>query len=207
LSQIRYDPADVPPGRTRRLLCLRRDRRRSDRRGPGWNRASLAADSFSASNGGEPFAGDGRLLTTISPTGDGLRDGATIGFTLNESATATLEVRRSQPPASIVFAQTRRLLAGPNAFRWAPSDTAAPGTYLVRVLLRDAGGNRRVYDVQQVHGRRTSGTPVVRVLGIDASFTRESQPPGCRVPARRDRHALAHTRDLSIRAGADAQLP
>jgi hypothetical protein len=117
------------------------------------------------------------LLTTISPNGDGLRDRATIHFTLSEAATATLEIRRRQSPAGLVFSRTARLDAGPDAMRWAPT-AAVPGTYLVRLVLVDAAGSRRSYDVEPTRAVRSSGTPVVRVLGIDASFTRESSAPG-----------------------------
>src|SRR5437868_3081854 len=37
-------------------------------------RTAPVAAGLSASNGGAPFNGDGRLLTTISPNRDGLRD-------------------------------------------------------------------------------------------------------------------------------------
>lgn len=137
----------------------------------------LSAKAFSATSGSAPFAGDYRLLTTISPNGDGLRDQATIHFTLSEPATARLEIRRMQPPAALVFSRTARLNAGRNALTWAPT-ASGPGTYLVRLVLVDAAGRRRSYDVEQTRGARSRGTPVVRVLGIDASFTRESSAPG-----------------------------
>jgi hypothetical protein len=138
--------------------------------------AAPAATLFAAANGGAPFAGDGRLLTTISPNGDGTRDRATINFTLSEPAAVLLSLRRRQPPAGVVFRRTVRLAAGPAALGWMPNGIS-PGTYEVGIDLVDAAGNRRSYAVQRTQGIRTSGTPVVRVLGIDASFTRESSPP------------------------------
>ena len=136
----------------------------------------LSARAFSATSGSAPFAGDYRLLTTISPNGDGLRDEATIHFTLSEPAATRLEIRRTRP-AGLVFSRTMRLHAGRNALTWSPT-AAGPGTYLVRLVLADAAGSRRTYDVEQTRGARSRGTPVVRVLGIDASFTRESSAPG-----------------------------
>ena len=117
-------------------------------------------------------------MTTISPNGDGLRDRATIHFTLSEPATATLEIRRAQPPAALVFSRKARLPAGSDILRWAPTAATAAGTYLVRVLLVDAAGQRRTYDVERTRSARSWGAPVIRVLGIDASFTRESSAAG-----------------------------
>ena len=132
---------------------------------------------MSATNEGAPFSGDGRLLTTISPNGDGLRDRAIFRFALDEPATATLELRQAQHPDNLVFSQTTRLPAGLAVLRWSPV-AAEPGTYLVRLALVDAAGGRRVYDAQRANGERSTGTPVVRVLGIDAGFTRASATPG-----------------------------
>ena len=116
------------------------------------------------------------MLTTISPNGDGLRDSATIRFTLEEAATATFELREGRNPDHVVFSRTTRLPAGLDVVRWAPA-AAEPGTYLVRLDLVDASGIHRVYDVQHTHGNRSEGTPVIRVLGIEAVFTRASAVP------------------------------
>jgi hypothetical protein len=45
---------------------------------------------ISVSNGGSLFQGDNRLLTTVSPNGDGFRDKAVIHFALSRAA----DVRR-----------------------------------------------------------------------------------------------------------------
>ena len=82
---------------------------------------------MSATNEGAPFSGDGRLLTTISPNGDGLRDRAIFRFALDEPATATLELRQTQHPDNLVFSQTTRLPAGLAVLRWSPV-AAEPGT-------------------------------------------------------------------------------
>src|SRR5947208_13884148 len=43
-------------------------------------------------NGSTPFAGDRRLLTTVSPNGDGFRDQAIVRFRLAVRATGELDV-------------------------------------------------------------------------------------------------------------------
>ena len=138
-------------------------------------RPTLTATGFTATNEGRPFSGDGRLLTTISPNGDGLRDYAAFRFTLNEAATATLEVRPARHPDNPVYRRITRLPEGLDVMRWAPV-AAEPGTYIVRLALVDAAGNHRVYDAQA--GQNSERTPVVRVLGIDATFMRDSAAPG-----------------------------
>jgi hypothetical protein len=138
--------------------------------------AAPSATAFSATSGSARFADDSRLLTTISPNGDGVRDRARINFTLSGPATATVQFRRRQPPARLVFSRTTQLHAGRNAFDWTPIGIA-PGTYGMRLVLVDAAGNRRSYGVERFRGERSFGTPVVRVLGIDASFTEESSAP------------------------------
>ena len=43
--------------------------------------------------------------------------------------------------------------------------------------LVDSSGGHEGYDVQRLRGTRVSGTPVIRVLGIDTSFTQMSAAP------------------------------
>jgi hypothetical protein len=141
-------------------------------------RARLSVSQFSAGNGGAPFHGDSRLLTTISPNGDGLRDSATFRFALDEPAMVTLEVASERAPHDPVFTRTTRLPAGLNVLTWKPA-AARPGNYLVGLDLVDATGNHRHYDARSGPGRRSGGAaPVVRVLGIDATFPRDSATPG-----------------------------
>jgi hypothetical protein len=140
------------------------------------SRSRLQAWGFGATNGA-PYAGDARLLTTISPNGDGLRDAATLRFILAEAATVTLDVREARAPHRIVFSRTETQPAGPDVITWAPL-SVAPGTYLVRLALVDAARNRRVYDALANPPGQSVRMPVVRVLGIEGSFTRDSAAPG-----------------------------
>jgi hypothetical protein len=133
------------------------------------------ATGLTATNDGAPFSGDGRLLTTISPNGDGLRDRATFRFSLDTPATAAFQVLQARTGA-VVFSRTTRLPAGPGVLRWSPG-AAAPGTFHVRLSLVAAGG-RRVYHFRGVHGNPWTQAPVVRVLGIEAGFTGVSAAPG-----------------------------
>jgi hypothetical protein len=140
------------------------------------------------------YAGDRRLFVTISPNGDHLRDTAKIGFTLTERATVHLMVTRTLSRPTTVYEISATLGPGRHAFTWFPPPTIAPRTYLTLFDVEDVAGNRRTYltlfDVEDVAGNRRSygagnaetgrhsTTPVIRVLGLDAGFTRESYVPG-----------------------------
>ena len=140
-------------------------------------RSSLPrAAEFSVTNGGLPFAGDHRLLTTISPNGDGVRDAATIHFRLTKSAAVHIEIREARPPRRLVFDQVSKLGNGAQEIVWAPAE-AVPGTYQVRLDLRDDQGNRRRYATKRSL-LDPLGTPVVRVLGVESTFTADSALPG-----------------------------
>jgi len=129
---------------------------------------------FGVDNGGAAFAGDTRLLTTITPNGDGLRDSARIHFRLAGPSQVTLQVAvvRSQAPETVKRWRLRAH-AGVNTVVWDPPPTIEPRTYLVLCQL---AGHR--YGKYQAHQRQDAGTPVIRVQGIDASFTRESYRTG-----------------------------
>ena len=133
---------------------------------------------FRAHNRSRPFAGDGRMLTTISPNRDGLRDFARIRFTLEERARVTFQVARTSHVLDPVYRRSTVLGAGPKTFTWYPRRTAPARTYLVRITLRDRAGNRRTYGSSNATNGRRVTAPVVRVLGLEAAFTRESYRPG-----------------------------
>ena len=87
--------------------------------------SSPALHDLSVSNGSRPFAGDGRLLTTVSPNGDGLRDRAIVRFRLDGRATVRLDVLRTDtlhpgrgPKA--IWSTTRRFRAGRRQIVWRP---------------------------------------------------------------------------------------
>ena len=138
---------------------------------------------LSVSNGSAPFAGDRRLLTTVSPNGDGFRDAAVVRFGLTRAARVQMQavrtdtVREGRPASSAIWTRSWTLAAGPQTLRWRPAATTAPRTYILRLTVRGVrGGEARVYGVYAAHGRVNA--PVVRVQGIEAGFAEPSYAPG-----------------------------
>ena len=126
----------------------------------------------------QPYAGDGPLLTTISPNGDGLRDAARVAFTLNERATVRFIVTRTLSKPTPVHEVTATLAPGRHTFTWFPAPATTPRTYLVLLEAQDEASNRRSYGALNAETGRRKTTPVIRVLGVDAGFERESYVPG-----------------------------
>jgi N,N-dimethylformamidase beta subunit-like protein len=128
-------------------------------------------------NGSAPFAGDRRLLTTVSPNRDGFRDAAFVHFRLTHPASVRMEVvatnmvRAGQGGTRVVWRTSRRFGAGPGTLVWRPARSTQPRTYIVRLI---AGS--RVYGGYGPSGRQNA--PVVRIQGIDAWFTKRSYAPG-----------------------------
>jgi hypothetical protein len=137
--------------------------------------------NIAVSNGGTPFAGDRRLLTTVSPNGDGFRDRAVVTFRLTAPATVTLEavrtdaVRVGRPSSEVVWRVRRRFGAGNGSLVWRPAKDTPPRTYIMRLTLRDAAGRTRVYGAYRPS--QPQNAPVVRIQGIDAGFTARSYAP------------------------------
>ncbi len=134
---------------------------------------------LAADDGDTPFAGDSSLLTSVSPNGDGVRDAAQLHFTLPEAATVTLEAARTTSGvAAPVFTETRFLRAGPQTLTWSPASALGPRTYLLHLTVKDTAGNANLYGPGTPYVGRFPRAPVVRVLGLDASFPRASYAPG-----------------------------
>ena len=145
--------------------------------------------------GGVPYAGDGPLLATITPNGDGLRDHATIRFTLSEAASVVITAETTTNATHPVFEARFNLAAGPSSYDWLPPPTLGPRTYLIRISATDDAGNRRSL------GRLTASStsergPVVRIQGVDAAFTRTSAAPGARAVLHVATDAAAFTLQL-----------
>jgi hypothetical protein len=130
---------------------------------------------FRASNGGHAFAGDGPMLTTLSPERG---DTARIAFTLTEASRVVFRVEQTQRRRTIVSTQVAAFPAGRRAVFWTPPPDAVPRTYLLLLTVIDAAGNRRSYGAQTAYAQRYLAAPVVRVLGVDASFASQSYAPG-----------------------------
>jgi hypothetical protein len=137
-------------------------------------------DGLRAANGGRPFAGDGGLLTTISPRRRG-RDRALVRFSLTGRARVRLEalrtdtIRIGRPLGEGVWRTEHALDAGPHELVWRPPAALEPRTYILRATVI-AGGRRRTYGMHRP-GRRITA-PIVRVLGVDVALGRPSYAPG-----------------------------
>jgi hypothetical protein len=136
------------------------------------------------SNGSTPFAGDRRLLTTVSPNGDGFRDRALVSFRLDRAARVRMEavrtetIRENRAPSAVVWSHTWSLAAGPHRLAWRPARSVVPRTYILRLTVRDAAGRLRVYgNYRPWRGQRVDA-PVVRVQDIELGFLRRSYAPG-----------------------------
>ena len=136
------------------------------------------------SNGGAPFAGDRRLLATVSPNGDGFRDRAVVRFRLERPARVTVEavrtdtIRTYRPAGRTIWRRTWTLPGGAARIQWTPERTTPARTYLLRLTVVDGAGRRRVYGGRRPGSRVGLAAPVVRVQGIDLGFTRRSYAPG-----------------------------
>jgi len=125
-----------------------------------------------------PFAGDRRLLATVSPNGDGLRDRAIVRFRLESAATVALHVLVCRKHPETVLSKKARLSAGSHSLVWAPRPGTLPQTYELLLTVTAPNGVRRVYGSVNHLLARLQPAPVVRVMGVDAGFTERSYPPG-----------------------------
>jgi hypothetical protein len=136
-----------------------------------------ALHDLRVTNGSSPFAGDRRLLTTVSPNADGFRDEAVVHFRLTRparvemDAVATNMVRAGKTGTSSVWHTSRLFAAGPGMLTWRPAPSTQPRTYILRLRV-----GARVYGAYGPQGKQDA--PVVRVQGIDAAFTKRSYAPG-----------------------------
>ena len=139
---------------------------------------------LSVSNGSTPFAGDHRLLTTVSPNGDGFRDRAVVRFRLDRRAAITMEavrtdtIRVGRPAVQVIWSRRVRLAAGRHRLVWTPARSTAPRTYILRLRLSDAHGRERTYGVYRPSARTRVDAPVVRIQGLDVGFPHRSYAPG-----------------------------
>ena len=132
------------------------------------------------SNGAAPYAGDWRLLATVSPRRGGR---ALVGFRLERPAVVIMEavrtdtVRAGRPRDTVLWRTERLLPAGGHKLAWKPGADVQPRTYILRLTATDPrSGRRRVYGN---HGPRGPvNGPVVRVQGVGVALTKPSYAPG-----------------------------
>jgi hypothetical protein len=127
-------------------------------------------------NGSTPFAGDGRLLTTVSPNGDRFRDRAIVSFRLDRAATVqldvlqTLNVKRGRNTVRTISTQSYAFKPGRHRLAWAPARTVPNGTYVLELTLTDALGRKRVYNDYPLAGGVRVLAPVVRIQRVGVSI-------------------------------------
>ena len=137
--------------------------------------------SVSVGNGGHAFRGDRRLLATVSPNGDGLRDRAVVRFRAMRAAAVTVAVLRTRGRGrspELVWRRTVGVRPGLHRVVWRPKRTLAARTYLVELTAVDSIGTRFVIGRRYRHDWWLPAGPVVRILGIDAGFVARSYPAG-----------------------------
>jgi N,N-dimethylformamidase beta subunit-like, C-terminal len=125
-----------------------------------------------------PFAGDRPLLATVTPNGDGLRDHALVSFVLTEPAKVTLDVQRTVAGTNTIYTRTWGFRRGPQTIEWTPAPNVQARTYVLSLKTVDTAGNELVYGAPDARVGRYPRAPVVRLLGIDAAFARQSYDPG-----------------------------
>jgi hypothetical protein len=129
-------------------------------------------------SGPAPFAGDRRLLATVTPR----RERAVVSFRLERPARVRVEavrtdtIRVGRQAGEVVWRVERRLGAGAHRLAWAPGRRIAPRTYVLRVTATGPEGRARVYGGHRPRGKVDG--PVVRVQGVDVVVTKTSCRPG-----------------------------
>jgi hypothetical protein len=140
---------------------------------------------LSISDGAPPFQGDGPLLTTVTPNGDGYRDQAIVHFYLRRPALIGAAAQATQRAIQNDIQQPRwsvrkRFNRGWHRLVWHPSPSLTPATYVIVLSARSAG-KTVVYGRLDRHSKTQPG-PIVRLLSIDASFAAPSYSPGAEAP-------------------------
>jgi N,N-dimethylformamidase beta subunit-like, C-terminal len=135
-------------------------------------------DKLTVTNGGRPFGGDGPLLATLTPNGDNSRDRAQIHFVLTEGAQVTLDVQRTTASIDSIYNRTWTLRAGEHTLTWTPAPGLAARTYVLSLTTQDLASNILTYGSPDPHVTRYPRAPVVRILGVDATFTKQTYLPG-----------------------------
>ena len=126
------------------------------------------------------FAGDGPLLATLSPNGDGFREYARVSFDLSEPATVELDVQRTGTAATVdtIYTRTWSFRRGPHSIGWMAADTLPARTYVLSLTTTDPAGNQLTYGSPDARVDLHPRAPVLRVQRLDASFRRQSYAPG-----------------------------
>ena len=148
--------------------------------------AAVAAPTLTdvrVETGSHPFAGDHRLLATVSPNGDGFRDRAIVRFRLDKPARVRLDVLRTDTihlgkvREQVVWRTQRRLGAGRGQLAWRPARSTPPRTYVLRLTAAGAAaGASSTTRVPARTGRPSSGSRASWPASRSAA-TRPASPP------------------------------
>jgi hypothetical protein len=141
-------------------------------------------ENLSVSDGPRKFGGDTKLLATVSPNGDGIRDRADVHFNLTEPAQVTLDVQRTMGSVDSIYTRTWTLRAGSHTIEWTPAKGIPARTYILSLTTQDPASNVLTYGAPDARVKRYPAAPVVRVIGVDATFTKPSYLPGAQAALR-----------------------
>jgi hypothetical protein len=136
-----------------------------------------AAHSLAVRNLFRRYGGDHEKLATVVP-GMARKDTAAVGFELSQKAHVKLEaVRIGLRQSNVAWSTEGVLEPGSHELRWQPGTETAVGSYVMRLTVEGDGG-RRIYGARRPSSPDRAQAPVVRVLGLEAAFTKRSYVPG-----------------------------
>ena len=164
-------------------------------------------------NGSTPFAGDRRLLTTVSPNGDGFRDQAIVRFRLAVKATVeldvvqTVNVKHGKNTVQTIVSERKAFSAGRHRLVWMPAGSIPSGTYVLELTVTDPEGRRRIYNDFPVAGRIRAEAPVVRIQRIGVSMGPRYMPGQTAVVSVATDALSLNVDILSFRNGQGARDP
>lgn len=140
-----------------------------------------------------PFAGDHRMLATVSPSASGSKASATLRIKLAHASRVVVDILNRNPPGvhatategatagghpSLARIYNRYVRRGTHDIVWTPPAGTLPGTYSLIVTLVDRKGKRTVLGAANPAHRALPAAPIVRVLGIDATWEQRSYGAG-----------------------------
>ena len=140
-----------------------------------------------------PFAGDHGLLATVSPSGATNKASVTLTLVLaTDSHVAVDVVDRNAPGVHATASEGATAAGQPSLARifdksvgrgahdivWTPPAGTMPGTYSLVVTLTDRHGKRAVLGAASPAHPALPAAPIVRVLGVDATFEERAYAHG-----------------------------
>ena len=105
-------------------------------------------------------------------------------FNLTEPAQVTLDVQRTTASIDSIYTRTWTFRAGSHTIAWTPAKGIAARTYILSLTTQDPASNVLTYGAPDPHVERYPAAPVVRVIGVDATFTKQSYLPDAQAALR-----------------------